>query len=299
MSSDERLQQLRARLLHDFRKNLNIDNTDYFYFNHINTKAGTVKSIPFKLFAILNLDENYQHGGMIIEELGEEYTQVPTELEKFLQGNPSKVYIESKSPADKESFNNQSLRFTGTVYLYCNRLTEPEQVVRTYFQQKGMKLVIRDEAYWQKHIATIDPDAFICHDSRDKPYVELLYVALVKRQAKIWFDKYSLTVGDSLSQKIDEGLRTCHHAILIVSKNLLSNKSWARAEFEALQTRQILSGEKRILLPIWLDVSAEEVKQFSAWLADKFALDGAENIAQIADKLVKVFNEEDVSKPPA
>lgn len=298
MPSNERLQQLRARLLHDFRKNLSYETNDT-YFTHVDTKAGTQKTIPFKLFAILNLDENYQHGAMIIEELGREYTKVPEELDKFLKGVPSQIYIESKSPSDKESFTNQNLQITGNVYLYCFKLMEPEQEVSNFFRQNGMKLVIRDEQYWQAHLAEMTPDAFICHDSRDKQFVEELYTALVKRQAKVWFDKYSLKVGDSLTRKIDEGLRTCHHAILIVSKNLLSNKSWARAEFESLQTRQILSGDKKILLPIWLGVSVEEVKEYSLWLADKFALDGAEEITRIADKLVQVFNEEDVTKPPS
>ena len=51
-------------------------------------------------------------------------------------------------------------------------------------------------------------DVFISHASEDKDtVVRQLADTLEKLKVRIWFDEFSLKVGDSLSKSIDDGLQ--------------------------------------------------------------------------------------------
>jgi len=59
---------------------------------------------------------------------------------------------------------------------------------------------------------------FICHVFEDKAdFVEPLAVAL-RKDFEVWYDKFQLTLGDSLLQKITEGLTTCDFGVVVLSK---------------------------------------------------------------------------------
>lgn len=56
-------------------------------------------------------------------------------------------------------------------------------------------------------------DAFISHASEDKDtVVRQLADILEQLKVKIWFDEFSLKVGDSLSKSIDYGLQESRFA---------------------------------------------------------------------------------------
>lgn len=110
---------------------------------------------------------------------------------------------------------------------------------------------------------------FICHATEDKPsFVRELAEALRERY-DVWYDEYSITLGDSLRQKIDSGLRKCDFGIVVLSKAFFE-KDWAQKELDALLTLE--SGSRKIILPIWKGVTLEDVKRFSPLLAGRFAV---------------------------
>jgi hypothetical protein len=56
-----------------------------------------------------------------------------------------------------------------------------------------------------EHLNQWPYDAFICHASEDKlPFVDELAETLRSRRLRIWFDRFTLTVGDGLGEKIGE-----------------------------------------------------------------------------------------------
>jgi len=110
---------------------------------------------------------------------------------------------------------------------------------------------------------------------------------LTRRLIKVWYDEFSLKIGDSLVNKIDEGLKSCKYGIVIISKNFLNRKKWTNREWRSLVTREI-DEEKNIILPIWLGVSKDEVAKYSLDLADKYALNASEGIDVIADKITGI-----------
>jgi len=59
-------------------------------------------------------------------------------------------------------------------------------------------------------------DFFICHASEDKgEVVEPLAVELAARGVAVWYDRWTLQIGDSLSGKIDEGLANSKFGIVV------------------------------------------------------------------------------------
>lgn len=131
-------------------------------------------------------------------------------------------------------------------------------------------------------------DVFISHSSEDKDtIVRELATRLDNLGVKVWYDEFSLKVGDSLTQKIDQGLVDSNYGIVIISKAFL-NKKWTDYEYRSLLSKE--NNFKKVILPIWHNITQEEVKSFSLYLADKFALDTKKNnIEEIIRKLLEVI----------
>ena len=73
-------------------------------------------------------------------------------------------------------------------------------------------------------------DVFICHASEDKKdFVRPLAEKLKQQYVDVWYDEFSLNIGDSLTQKIDEGLAKSRFGIVVLSHNFF-NKPWAKRE---------------------------------------------------------------------
>ncbi len=243
------------------------------------------------LIEIDNLDENYKHAAVAIEILGPEYRHLPQAISDFLNKNLEAVRIMSKehySDPDREISDNRRLTFTGMVYVYANEAQDNPETITQHFRNSRMTLFIRDGEYRERLKERANPDVFICHDSRDKEsFVKPLYEELSKQPLNVWYDEYSLEPGDSLTDSIESGIRKCRVCTLVVSKNLLSNQGWARSELQAIQTRQIFTKEKMII-PIWLDVVAEDVAAVSYWLLDKVAMRSSEGLTSIARKIGRI-----------
>lgn len=53
-----------------------------------------------------------------------------------------------------------------------------------------------------------DPDVFICHTSEDKEtFVRLLAEQLKKVLLNVWYDDFSMQLGDSVRNTIEHGLK--------------------------------------------------------------------------------------------
>ena len=146
----------------------------------------------------------------------------------------------------------------------------------------GYDISIRDRAYARKRAATEVPLAFISHDSRDKDtFVRELAHELASNLCTVWYDEFSLAVGDSLRASIERGLRETKKCIVVLSPSFLSNSGWGRAEFDSIFTREIVE-QRNVMLPIWLGVGLKEVYEFSPRLADKVGLPSSLGIKEIA-----------------
>lgn len=142
-------------------------------------------------------------------------------------------------------------------------------------------------------IAAAEPDAdilpaydvFISHASEDKDaFVRPLADKLKAAGIKPFYDEMSLTWGDSLRRRIDEGLARSRFGIVVLSKSFFA-KEWPQRELDGLVALEV-QGQSRIL-PIWHEVSKDEVTRFSPLLADKVALNTSLlSVDEIVAKLV-------------
>lgn len=109
---------------------------------------------------------------------------------------------------------------------------------------------------------------FICHASDDKDeFVRPLDKYFLKSGASIFYDEYSIQLGDSISSKINQGLKEAEVAIIVLSYAFFQ-KNWPEAELQALINRQI-SGKTRLVI-IYHGVTHEEVSKQHPLLQDLY-----------------------------
>jgi len=131
-------------------------------------------------------------------------------------------------------------------------------------------------------------DVFISHASEDKDdFVRPLANALINEELNVWFDEMTLRIGDSLRQKIDKGLASSRVGLVVLSPAFI-NKGWTNYELDGIVTRTV-SGEQ-ILLPIWHNITKQEVMDFSPSIADKVARSTAiHTIEEIAAEIAELI----------
>jgi hypothetical protein len=131
-------------------------------------------------------------------------------------------------------------------------------------------------------------DVFISHASEDKAdFVEPLASALAAFGVRVWYDAYTLSVGDSLSRSIDQGLARSNFGLVVLSPAFIA-KRWPEYELRGLTAREISAG--KVVLPIWHSITHESVLNFSPPLADKVAIksDGLSPV-QIAVQIIETI----------
>ncbi len=134
-------------------------------------------------------------------------------------------------------------------------------------------------------------DAFISHASEDKiSFVAPLARALTEFGLDIWYDEFSLKVGDSLSRSIDKGLAESNFGVVVLRPSFLA-KPWPEYELRGLVAKEI--GQDKVILPVWHGVTRDEVLAFSPPLADKLALNTSNaNLDSIAVYILEVIKPE-------
>lgn len=136
-------------------------------------------------------------------------------------------------------------------------------------------------------------DLFISHASEDKEaLVRPLAEELVKYGLNVWYDEFSLELGDSLTTSIDKGLIGSKFGLLIISPAFFQ-KRWTEYELKSLLTKEINGG--KVILPIWHNVTADFVASKSLFLADKKAIASDVGIKKLAYGIVKVVRPEIIS----
>ena len=136
--------------------------------------------------------------------------------------------------------------------------------------------------------STKEYDVFISHASEDKDaVVRPLANALRDNGVTVWYDEFELKIGDSLRRKIDQGLAKSRFGIVVISRSFIK-KGWTNYELDGLMTKAV-SGQQT-LLPIWHDITKQEVIDYSPSLADKVARNTSqETVEEIAAEIAELI----------
>lgn len=137
-------------------------------------------------------------------------------------------------------------------------------------------------------------DVFVSHASEDKDeFVRPLAGALMNEGLNVWYDEMTLRIGDSLRQKIDKGLANSRVGLVVLSPAFIK-KGWTNYELDGIVTRTV-SGEQ-VLLPIWHNITKQQVMDFSPSLADKVARSTATHtIEEIAAEIAELIRSRETS----
>lgn len=143
-------------------------------------------------------------------------------------------------------------------------------------------------------------DLFISHASEDKDEVARpLTDDFIKLGLSVWYDEYTLTVGDSLRRSIDRGLASCRFGLVILSPHFLQ-KEWTQKELDALVARE--DGSEKRILPVWHNVTRKEIVAFSPTLADRLGVSTAKGLDHVVKEIMRVFHiasgQQPVPAPP-
>ena len=134
-------------------------------------------------------------------------------------------------------------------------------------------------------------DVFICHAWEDKETIARpLAYALKRAGLKVWYDEFTLKIGDSLRRSIDLGLSQSKYGVVILSPHFFA-KEWPQRELDGLVAREINSG--KVILPVWHNVTREDVESFSPILADRLSVSTIIGLNAIVQEIRRVIHPQD------
>lgn len=140
----------------------------------------------------------------------------------------------------------------------------------------------------------LEYDVFVSHAWEDKEsFADEFVGELRKLGVGVWYDTSQIRWGDSMRQRIDDGLKKSKFGIVVLSPNYIADgKYWTKAELDGLFQLESVNG--KALLPIWHNLTKKQVMDFSPIVANKKAMTTATMTAQeIAEELIKLVSTEE------
>lgn len=141
-------------------------------------------------------------------------------------------------------------------------------------------------------------DVFICHASEDKDgIVRPLVEACAQAGISCWYDEAEIQWGDSITQKVNEGLAKSRFVIVVFSP-AFAGKNWPQRELNAVLNQEASTGEVKVL-PLIAGSPAErqEVLDRFPLLNDKRYLPWDGNVRGIVSELLARLKRSDQVSP--
>lgn len=84
----------------------------------------------------------------------------------------------------------------------------------------------------------MSPVAFLCHASEDNELASRIAASLYSSGIQTFFDEWEIRAGDSVRQRIDQGLADCTHFLVLVTERSIV-KPWVNAEIDAAFVKKV------------------------------------------------------------
>jgi hypothetical protein len=128
-------------------------------------------------------------------------------------------------------------------------------------------------------------DVFISHAREDKAAVATpLAETLLRAGLRGWIDQHEISLGDSLSNKINEGLAQSRYGIVILSPDFLA-KEWPKRELAALLAIEFKHGKR--VLPVLHNLELESLLRDFPLMGDKVCVSTAAGIEAVASEVCR------------
>lgn len=196
------------------------------------------------------------------------YEKEITKLVEDIRKNTSsmeiyKVKVNKEQSKQFQSLTKSLVKQKNDNQNYINRHTE---------LSNELEELSRDIQQSVKQKEHLEFDVFLSHSSFDKEeYVSELSDKLESKELKVFEDVKVFKIGQSQTNMMNMGILNSRFVVVFLSLNFI-NSGWSDYEFKSFLNREI-NEKKIIILPIWHNVSFEDVKNYNPYLVDKFALD--------------------------
>lgn len=259
-----------------------------------------------------------------------DYTRRTTDVQKSITKNTSDSMLQSKT-RQIQSYQNELSKIAASKADVSKKIAEKQkkraelalklQKEETDDQKRATKAQKQIQQNYERRIANLNSqlthalrqpqmqqrnlynqnseceeyDVFVSHASEDKEsFADPLCEELKKRGVNVWYDKLSISWGDSLRSKIDAGLRKSKYGIIVLSRDYIK-KGWTQYELDGLFEREMVGG--KIILPIWHNITKQEVLDFSPTLGGRLAMNSAlQTPAEIAEELVRLLRGDSITE---
>lgn len=235
-----------------------------------NASAATIKS---KLKQV----EGYETTARKAEEASAGYSKKIAE--KRVKRNEAYLKLQKEEQNEKKK---QDKAFDSMKRAYEQRIADLEA---NQIRKLESEITVADES---------DYDVFVSHAWEDKEsFVDEFVSALRDRNIRVWYDKTQMKWGDSMRQKIDDGLKKSRFGVAVLSPDYIADgKYWTKAELDGLFQLESING--KVLLPIWHNLTKKQIIEFSPIMASKLAMNTASMTAEeIADELLRMLSVEE------
>ena len=92
---------------------------------------------------------------------------------------------------------------------------------------------------------------FISYSHQNKDFVDALAAELVRHRARVWLDRWELSVGDSIIERVQSAITEASALIVVLSKASVESE-WCKKELSSALLREL--DEKRVVvLPVLLE----------------------------------------------
>jgi len=124
---------------------------------------------------------------------------------------------------------------------------KPDQVPEDLLEEAEAYKEVRHQNAQSK------PVVFLSHSSEDKPFVRQLAADLTAAGVDVWLDEQRIKVGDSIPEKINQGLASSDFFALVVSENSVRSE-WVKKELNNALISEV-QRRKVHILPLKIDQS--------------------------------------------
>jgi hypothetical protein len=131
------------------------------------------------------------------------------------------------------------------------------------------------------------PSIFLSHTRTDKPFVEKLARDLIRLGFNVWFDKWNIKIGESITWKINEGIRENEYLGIVLSPESL-NSEWVKSELGTAWIKQMKARKVFVLPILYRDCS------IPLFMADRKYADFRNDYDEGLSELVSVFGINDI-----
>ena len=128
-------------------------------------------------------------------------------------------------------------------------------------------------------------DIFVSHATDDKETIARPLSLLLKNYGlNVWYDEFEIKIGDSIVEKITEGLLKSRFGIIILSHSFFKRK-WTKLEIHTIVNKMVNEDYK--IFPIWHKITREEIQQYSPILADYLGITTEKGTDLIAKEIIE------------